>query len=113
MRYFGNVGYRVTSETRAGVWTPTIIERPYYGDVLRNMRRLGSEGKVNSNIEFDNQISIVSDPFSLEHFQDIIYVTWLGGRFLVSKVDVEYPRLILTLGGVYNGDGPDDTGTED
>lgn len=107
MRYFGNVGYRITKETKPGVWEPTIVEHPYYGDILRNARRLGSGDKVNQDIEFDNQISIISDPFSLEHFQNIIYVIWLGSAFTVSKVDVEFPRLILTLGGIYNGERPE------
>ena len=106
MKFYGNVGYRITEEVRPGVQTPTITERPYYGDIQRLSRRLGSDNKVNADITIENQISIVSDPFALDHFQNIIYVWWMGTPFTVSKVEVEFPRLILTIGEVYNGERP-------
>ena len=106
MRFYGNVGYRMTEEVKPGVWDAQIVERPYYGDVIRATRRLGSDNKVNNDLVIDNQVSIVSDPFSLEHFQNIIYVWWMGTPFKVSRVELEFPRLLLTIGDIYNGERP-------
>lgn len=105
MKYYGNVGYRVTTELRPGVWAPeSIIERPYYGDVLQASRRLVSSDKVNNDVDIENRISIISDPFALENFHNIICIQWMGTKWKVTKVDVEYPRLILSIGGVYNAE---------
>lgn len=106
MKFYGNVGYRVDEEVRPSVWKPTITERPYYGDIIRLTRRISSSDKINADITIENQISIVSDPFALEHFQNIIYVWWMGTTFVVSRVEVQFPRLILTIGDIYNGDKP-------
>lgn len=106
MKFYGNVGYRVDEEVRPSVWEPTITERPYYGDIIRLTRRISSSDKINADITIENQISIVSDPFALEHFQNIIYVWWMGTTFVVSRVEVQFPRLILTIGDIYNGDKP-------
>lgn len=106
MKFYGNVGYRVNREIRPSVLEPTITERPYYGDVMKLTRRLGSSDKINSDITIENQISIVSDPFALDHFQNIIYVWWMGTPFTVSRVEVEFPRLTLTIGDIYNGERP-------
>lgn len=97
------IGYGITKETVPGVWVDTIIEKEAYGDILKNSRQMDSSDKVNSDISINNRISIVADPYIQENFQFIKYVKFLGISWRVSSVEVEYPRLILTLGGVYNG----------
>lgn len=109
-RFYGEVGYAPTVETRPGVWEEVIIPRNYYGDVTRNMRRYQSADKVNDDLVVNNQISIVADPYAMQNFHLIRYVEWMGAKWKVSNVDVQYPRLILEIGGVYNGD---DTGQSD
>ena len=79
-----------------------ITERNYYGDVIRNARRLQSADKVNDDINISNEISIVADPYANDHFYAIRYVVFQGAKWKVSNVDVQYPRLILSLGGLYN-----------
>lgn len=79
-----------------------ITERNYYGDVIRNTRRLQSADKVNDDINISNEISIVADPYANDHFYAIRYVVFQGAKWKVSNVDVQYPRLILSLGGLYN-----------
>lgn len=101
-RYYGKVGYALTEETAPGVWSETFTEREYYGDEIRNYRRLEPAGKVNDNITIANNISIVADPFAMENFHAIRYAEYMGTMWEVSSVEVQYPRLILTLGGVYN-----------
>ena len=97
------IGYGITKETVPGVWVDTVIEKEAYGDILKNSRQMDSSDKVNSDISINNRISIVADPYIQENFQFIKYVKFLGISWRVSSVEVEYPRLILTLGGVYNG----------
>lgn len=104
-RFLGEVGYGDPVETPpgSGVWVDTIIESSYQGDVIRNTRSLEDSEKVNSNIKVDNRISIVADEYAFEHFFNIIYVRWAGKPWVVTSVEVRAPRLILSLGSVYNG----------
>ena len=102
-KFYGKVGYAETKETSPGVWDEVITEREYYGDVYRNMRNLQNSGNINDDINVNNQISIVADPYAFKNFHKLRYVTYMGSKWKISGVDVQYPRLILTLGGVYNG----------
>lgn len=109
MRFFGLVGYGggpVESPPGSGKWKEAIVERPYYGDVLRNTRQLKEGESVNDNLSVRNSISIVADQFANEHFHELKYVHWAGTRWKVSDVEVKSPRLVLQLGEVYNGPIP-------
>lgn len=101
-KFSGPIGYAVTEETRPGVWEERITERYYRGDVTRNTRRLQSSDKLNDDIEISNEISILADPFANGNFHAMRYVGFMGAKWKISNVEVQYPRLILTLGGVYN-----------
>lgn len=103
-KFYGAIGYAVTEETKPGVWTEKIVEHVYYGDLTRNTRRLQSVDQLNDNIDVANEISIVADPFANENFHSMRYVEFMGAKWKVTSVEVQYPRLILTLGGVYNGE---------
>ena len=102
-KFFGAIGYAETKETSPGVWEESIRERNYYGDVIRNVRRLENGAKVNDNVDVNNSISIVADGFAYENFFSIRYVAWMRAKSMVSSVEVQRPRLILSIGGVYNG----------
>ncbi|MDR2395788.1 MAG: hypothetical protein LBD57_04245 [Endomicrobium sp.] len=103
-KFYGMIGFGQTSETVDGVWTDTPIERPYYGDVQTLTKRASSDADtVNDNITLTNAISIISDPFAINHFFEIRYVRWLEAVWKVNNVEVKQPRLILHLGEVYNG----------
>lgn len=103
-KWVGKIGYAVTSEStdKPGIWTEDIIEKTYIGDVIKNNRRLQSTDTLNDNINISNEISIIADPFAQTNFHNIRYVTFMGSKWKVSNVDVQYPRLILSVGGVYN-----------
>lgn len=107
-RFHGVVGYAEAVETPpgSGVWVNVVEEFPYYGDVLRNSRSLEDSDKVNSDINIGNSISIVADEYAFDHFFNLKYVMWSGKRWSVTTVEVNSPRLILTLGGLYNGPTP-------
>ena len=102
-KFYGAVGYGVSTEVRPGVWKDEIVERNYYGDVIRVNRRLESPDKVNEDINISNEISILADPFANENFHLIKYVVFMGAKWKVSNITVQLPRLILSVGGVYNG----------
>ncbi len=101
-KFYGKIGFAKTVETTPGVWEEEIVEHEYYGDVIRNTRRLQSADKVNDDINVSNEISIVADPFVTENFHAMRYVVFMGSKWKVSNVEIQYPRLILTLGGLYN-----------
>jgi hypothetical protein len=107
-RFFGAIGYGESVETPvdSGVWIDTIIESEYYGDVIRNAKRDEAGEGLNDNIKVGNSISIVADQYANEHFWNIKYVRWAGALWLVTSVEVRSPRLIMYLGGVYNGPTP-------
>ena len=102
-KFCGIVGYAETKQTSPGVWTETITERTYRGDVQRNARRLESGTGLNDDINVTNTISIVADAYAYQNFFAIRYVHWMGANWKVNSVEEQRPRLLLTLGGVYNG----------
>ena len=102
MKYYGNVGYANSVEASPGVWKEQIITRPYYGDILRNARRLQTGEYLNDDISVGNSISIIADAYAYENFFSIRFVEWMGVKWKVDTVEVQRPRLILSLGGVYN-----------
>ena len=102
-KWFGKIGYAKTIETKPGVWKEQITEREYYGDLLRNSRRLQSSSALNDNVIIANEISILADPFAYENFCAMRYAILMDTKWKISNVEVQYPRLILTLGDVYNG----------
>ena len=102
-KYFGKVGYAETVETDPGVWEEQITVREYFGDLIRNTRRLESSGNLNDDINIANEISIVADPFAYQNFHAMRYVEYMGAKWKVTSVEVRHPRLILTVGGLYNG----------
>jgi hypothetical protein len=104
-RFNDKVGYgeSVEDPPNSGVWVDTITEYTYQGDVIRNASRLESGDKLNRDIHVGNSISIVADELANENFFNIKYVKWAGVLWTVTTVEVRSPRLILSLGSVYNG----------
>lgn len=103
-KFFGKIGYSITEETTPGVWMENIIEREYYGDVNRVYRKRNASDSVNDDLDISNEISIIADPYAFENFVYISYVEWMNHKWKVPNIEVQYPRLILSLGGVYNGE---------
>jgi hypothetical protein len=102
-KFYGEIGYGESVQVAPGVWRDEIVEYKYYGDILRNTRRLTDGEGVSNNISVNNSISIVADAYAREHFFAMRYIKWAGSFWIVSDVEVQAPRLILRLGGVYNG----------
>lgn len=103
MKWFGKIGFSDTIEKSPGVYVPTIVEKDYYGDLIKNVKRTNDGDKVNDDISLSNQLSIISDPYIQNHFYSIKYVEMFEAKWKVSSVEVQFPRLLLSLGGMYNG----------
>jgi hypothetical protein len=104
-RFYGEIGYGTTLESPpdSGIYVDDITEYSYFGDVIRNTRKSESGEYLNNDISVGNSISIVADQYAIEHFFAIRYIRWAGALWTVTDVEVRSPRLILSLGSVYNG----------
>lgn len=103
MRFYGVVGFGQSTEVKMGVWDDVITERKYYGNVVRTSRRFITNAELNDDMSVDMSISILADPYALSNFFAMRFVEWEGALWKVTNVTPERPRLILRLGGVYNG----------
>lgn len=103
-KWFGKVGYDMTIEVERGLHETRIVEREYFGDtVSTRWARNAQEGSANEGINLSMTISIVADPFAYENYGNILYAEYMGSKWKVNSIEPEYPRLKLTLGGVYDG----------
>lgn len=102
-KFYGEIGFGGSVETSPGVWEDVVVERTYFGDVLRNTRKLQDGENLNDDLSVNNSISIVADAYATENFFAMRYIKWMGTLWKVSDVEVQRPRLLLRLGGVYHG----------
>ena len=102
MKFYGKIGFVITEETEPGIYKEQITEKSYYGDVLQNIRRWETGLSINDNIKIQNRISIVADPFLHENIGNIKYVIFANNKWKISSFDLEYPRVVLTTGELYN-----------
>lgn len=110
MKFYGKIGFWLGDvEVKPGIFESNIIEKNYAGDVYRNVRKFQSREYQNDELTISNQIGILSDLYMRQNWSSIRYVLWNGVKWKVTSVDVNYPRIILELGGVWNGSGTDST----
>jgi hypothetical protein len=103
-KFHGEIGYGESVETAPGVWVDQITEKTYFGDVIRDARYLKeSDSSVNKDLSVGNSLTIVADAYAYEHIFAIRYIRWMGALWTVSMVEVQRPRLLIRLGGVYHG----------
>lgn len=103
-KMYTQIGYAEQVEVERGVIKEETVERPYTVEVIRLSRRTESSGYVNDNVNVNNEFSVLADPYALNHFHSMRYIKLWGQPWIINNVTVEYPRLKLTVGGVYNGD---------
>ena len=106
-KFAGLVGYALEKETSPGVWTNEVVERKMRGDVIRLSSSFRADGrrnidKVHDDVSLDHRISLVADPFAYENFTCIKYINYLGQKWKVESIEVQRPRLILSVGGLWN-----------
>ena len=103
-KFYGYIGYVMQVETTPGVWTNQVVEKPYRGDVLKSQHKNISSQNTNGGINISNEISIVADPYANVNSHYIRYVKFKGACWDVISIEEQHPRLILSVGGVYNGE---------
>lgn len=101
-KWYGKVGYEETVETTQDVWEAVITERYYAGDVQRHISRWDNTQKINDDQNVNVEISLVADPYAYQHFSCMKYVEFMDSLWKISSIDLQFPRLILSIGGVYN-----------
>jgi hypothetical protein len=101
-KYYGKIGYSIRQETVPGVWEESIVEKPFCGEQTGVKSKWQTSSHLNDNIDIPNQLSIVADPFAMQYFYNIRYIEYLGCKWEVQSVEIIRPRLILSIGGVYN-----------
>lgn len=104
MKWYGIIGFAEKQETKPGVYKDVITERSYYGDVVKDYKKDQSADKLNDNLTISNNLSIVCDPYAMQNFHKIRYIEFMGTKWKVSSVENQYPRLIIQMGSVFNGD---------
>ena len=97
------IGFATTVETSPGIWDEQIQEKIYYADVTRRYVKQNYDTTINANVDISNTLSIVANPEILTNLQSIRYVSWMGQRWSIGSIEVNYPRLILGIGGIWNG----------
>lgn len=101
-KFFGNIGYSESVETSPSVWKEVITESSYYGDFYTNRWcKENGQGTIDDT-KVNNKISIIADDKALTSFHLMRWVEWMGIKWKISNIDVQPPRIILTIGGVYN-----------
>lgn len=107
-KFHGKIGFIKYEEVEGSVYKEVAIERYYYGDIMRLSRRFESSDNVNDDLVLNNEISIVADAFAVQNFQYMKYINYLGANWKITSATVERPRIVLQIGGVYNGsEGPE------
>lgn len=100
-KYHGNIGFAVQVETRPGIWEDVIEDRPYKGDVLSNVRRWDPSENINDDFTISNRFSVISDAFLYSHIPAMRYIEYMGTKFKISSVNIDRPRVQISVGGVY------------
>lgn len=108
-RFFGNIGYGVTEEIRPGYWDEVMMARPYFGDVIRMTSKNQNGSNANDDIVIGNQFSVVADPFAYVNFSNMKYIEFMGTAWKITSIETRFPRLIITTGGVWNGEKAETT----
>lgn len=104
-KFYGLIGYEAQFEEPegSGIWKPEIIEREYCGDILQNTRKLEEGEKVNDDLNINNRFSIIADPYAYDNAYAMKYIIWRGTKWKIRGLDLQHPRIILSIGGIYNG----------
>lgn len=101
-KYSGYIGYALTQETEPGVWSESITEKRCYGDIIKDNRKIVDSNQINNSINISNTFSILSNKFMLSNLSNMRYITFMKSKWNISSVEVKPPRMILTIGGLYN-----------
>lgn len=102
-KFAGFVGYATQTDDGNGIVTESYVEKKLRGDLLKAVKSYEEGTKVNDDITLSHRISIVADKYAYSNFDKIRYVVLYGVKWKVTSIEIIRPRLVLTVGGVFNG----------
>ena len=110
-KFFGIVGFAADviegeGENEGIAIEAPVIERQYYGDFVQMNRRYENGKDINDDLQLNVRVSILADDYLNEHLRAIKYIDLNGALWKVTNVEPARPRLILSIGGLYNGPTP-------
>lgn len=103
-KFVGKIGYATMAEVAPGVHSEVVTERAYVGDIVKNHNKWRPTDQLNDDFEISNIFSILADPYAEDNFYSMKYVVWMGAAWKISNIEVQRPRLLISVGGVYNGE---------
>lgn len=102
-KFAGKIGFIKSVEKVPGLYENETIERPYTGDILQDIRRYSNTEVINDDLTLGNRFSVIADSYIYDNMYAMKYLIWRGVRWSITKVELQTPRIILTVGGTYNG----------
>ena len=105
MKWYGQIGFYSNEMIKPGVYEDQIVEREYYGDVLKNYKRDQSDSTINDEFTINNTIRVLSDPFLQEHYYSARYITFMGNKWKIKSIDFQWPAMTFEIGGLFNEEG--------
>lgn len=104
-KFSGMIGFSQESESgpETGIWTQNIVEKKYYGDVVNGTYKWNEGSKVNDDLNISNKFSVVANDFAISNIGYMLYVVWKGFKWKIMTAEIQGPRIILYVGGLYNG----------
>lgn len=104
-RFYGVVGYiqQVEDPPDSDKWKEVTTTREYFGEIVKENRRWEPGDSTIDNLTVTNKIRILADDFAFQNCSAIRFVRWMGCDWKVVNAEVDHPRIVLSLGGVYNG----------
>lgn len=104
-KFYGKIGFIETVEIRPGVWSQAVIEKTCVGDILSQSSKWNqNQESTNGDVNISNRLSIILTPYVRNRIHTIRYIKFMGGYWNVDNIEIQPPRLILSVGGVYNGE---------
>lgn len=104
-KFHGFLGFVkfVESGTSPGKFDVVEEEIPVKGDLLRNALKYEPvEGNEKLNMAISNRFSFIAPNRVFENFEFLKFITWNNVRWNISNIEVNSPRLIVSISGVYN-----------
>lgn len=104
MKFSGKAGFRIDDvEIEPGVYKPQVVVKAIKGSVVSNSyQHQNSDKSTIDNVRITNQLSIVANQFLNKHITNLMYVEFQGVKWKVESFDIQPPRVVVSLGGVYN-----------
>lgn len=107
-KFSGVIGYQEEVEIAPGIWDTQYLEKPARGDILQKNHRWNAMNySTVSSDSISDRITIGADDFVMRLCRQkrIRYVKFEGDdtRYSVMDAAVDRPRIVLSIGGVFNG----------